>query len=282
MHYTWDLAIRKTSQSDKDLKELALSDFKIVRNPYKKKWFADPFILNYDGKIAKVLVEEFDSDVNRGRIALLTIDVKNAIILNCKIVLDIDTHLSYPIIYRHKDRIIIAPENADSGHADFYEYNIDDDTISYLQKYSDEPLADATILNLDNNYYCFSTKLPYPNGRVLNISKSGDLLGDYEKIQDYEFQSCIARMGGDFFKDERGNIIRPAQDCNGDYGRKILFQKVNFNDDHFSFSTVGELVPRGYKYAGLHTFNQSPGLQIIDLKKYDFPIIYYLKNLIKR
>ena len=64
---------------------------------YKNKWFADPFILDFDDKKITLLVEEFDYSIHRGRIARLVIDRNSWTITDCKIILDLGTHLSFPM-----------------------------------------------------------------------------------------------------------------------------------------------------------------------------------------
>ena len=279
LHYSWDLAIYEPSSEEIEF-DVPFSRYHVVKNPYKSKWFADPFILSCKNGVAKVLVEEFDKAVNRGRIALLDIEVANNIIANCKIVLDLDTHLSFPAIYRVGDKIYIHPENADSGHSDFYIYNESDESILYASRFMDSPLTDAVLREIDDKFYLFTTSLPDPNGKILSIFVSDNLSSGYKRYQDKEFDDCTARMAGAIFR--RGNeLIRPAQDCNGTYGRQVIFQKIARTEQGFLFETISKLYPTGLKYDGIHTFNYHDSLQIIDLKKYDYPLIYKLKNIIK-
>ena len=280
LHYTWDLAIAIPKDNEEGFL-LPFSRYRVLKNPYKNKWFADPFILSFNGSKAELLVEEFDYSVNRGRIALLTIDIPKALIEDCKIVLDIETHLSYPAIYREGDRIYVAPENADSGSFNLYFWNPLDKKLELIHPIIHEPLADATILQTRAGFYLFTTSLPSPNGDDLSVYFSSNLFDGYEKYGNIRFSNNIARMAGAFFIDNSGRIIRPAQDCNGDYGNKVVFQKVEIQGNNIVFNAFYELYPSGLKYSGIHTFNSYQGLQVIDLKKYDFPIIYKLKKIFR-
>ena len=69
-HYTWDIAYGIYSDSiiTDGLKGVRVN---VVKNPYKNKWFADPFILEEDENVIHFLVEEFDDSIGRGRIARL-------------------------------------------------------------------------------------------------------------------------------------------------------------------------------------------------------------------
>lgn len=65
-------------------------------------FFADPFILNVDDKTIEILVEEFQYKINKGIIVRLLIDLSSYTLIERTIVLECETHLSYPIIYRDK------------------------------------------------------------------------------------------------------------------------------------------------------------------------------------
>ena len=68
--YTWDLAYGEYRE-DIFRNGIEWKNLHILKNPYKTKWFADPFILDVTDEKIIFLVEEFDSGVNRGRIAKL-------------------------------------------------------------------------------------------------------------------------------------------------------------------------------------------------------------------
>lgn len=150
-HYSWDLAYGEYSDSiiENGLRGVKLH---IIRNPFKNKWFADPFILKETKSELHLLVEEFDYDVKRGRIAHLTIDKVNDIITDCKIILDIPTHLSFPAIYAIDDKIYVHPENYQSGKSIIYEYNIEKDLLENPRVLLNAPIADAVILRNGDSF----------------------------------------------------------------------------------------------------------------------------------
>ena len=77
--YTWDLAYGTYDPSVVPGNNI-WENIHYVTNPYKTKWFADPFILEDKQDSLILLVEEFDSEINRGRIAKIIIDKKKDII----------------------------------------------------------------------------------------------------------------------------------------------------------------------------------------------------------
>ena len=99
-------------------------NIKVLKHNYKDKWFADPFILNVSKEKIQLLVEEFDENINKGRIAKLTINRKNFELESLKIVLEKKYHLSFPAIFvDHKRNIFVYPENCKSGSLFKYNYN---------------------------------------------------------------------------------------------------------------------------------------------------------------
>lgn len=272
LHYTWDLAYGRYDESVIK-RGINWKTIHHVRNPYAKKWFADPFILEEDEHNLHLLVEEFDSDVRRGRIAHIIIDKQSEKITTCNIILDLPTHLSFPAIYRQGREIYVYPENSKSGSSFIYRYDLENERLVDPIMLVNKPLADA-IIHYENGGYCmYATQDPEPNGNTLIKLYSDSLLGTYQEKSSCVYPSNCARMAGQIL-DTSFSVIRPAQDCNGAYGRAVWFMQ----DENI----VSVLKPNCIKYAGIHTFNTMKSTYVIDFKKYDFPYLYYIKEKFKR
>lgn len=245
----------------------------IDNGKYKgKKWFADPFILDYDEKIIHLLVEEFDYKVHRGRIAKLTIDRNNWTVTDCRIILDCDTHLSFPMIWREKGHIYVCPENYKSGAWHIYEYDKEKEKLTYLKLLIKEQLTDAIMYKEGEEYYILSTFDPTPNGNHLSVYHSDSLLGEYTKVDVIEFEENIARNAGMIFK-YQGKLIRPAQECNNTYGHALSFQCVDMKDGNLSFKEVYRFTsPHSMYHYGTHTYNEYKGMAVIDVKGKRYPL----------
>lgn len=279
-HYGWELAFGSLPKNFEVGKSM-LENMQPIRNPYKNKWFADPFILNVTEHSLEVLVEEFDYNVKRGRIAKLTIDTNTNIITDCKIILDLKTHLSFPVIYRVNETIYVHPENSESGSSYIYKYDKDTDMLVDAKLMIDEPLTDAIINKIGKDYYMFATKLPEPNGSRMHIYKSSTFIGGYEKITSVNYSSNYARMGGNFI-DCDNKVYRIAQDCNGAYGKGLIIEEFDFNIQNCQRKTLVRWeMPLLSKYEGLHTFNTFNNTFIVDLKKYDYPLTHKAITIIK-
>ena len=215
----------------------------------------------------KVLVEEFCYTIRRGRIAQLTIDRRNYKLLEYKIILDLSTHLSFPFIQRKGGTIYISPENSESGSWNMYEYDPHAENLNRIRTIVEKPLTDAIMTDLFGEELIFATELPDQNGSALNVySSKGKLL------KTISFPSCIARNAGDWFK-INNRIYRPAQDCNGAYGRAVILQEIIHNDKG-SFKDVGRIESTNPSYStGCHTFNYYKGLTVVDLHGYRRPLL---------
>lgn len=256
-----------------------------MKHNYTDRWFADPYLLEVTDKQIVVLVEEFCYKLRKGRIARLVVSRPDYVLQDMKIILELPTHLSFPVIYRKDNEVYVMPENSKSGGIVIYRYDDQNFKLEKVQEVSMLPLTDATIVKLKSGEeYVFSTKLPNPNGDELQIySFDGKtMLMDEKPIASVSFPSNIARNAGDaFYIDEQ--MYRPAQDCNKCYGNGIVIQKVNKEGNTFMFETINSFHSANPDYSlGYHTFNMKKGLIVVDGHRYRFPEMVQLLNFLSK
>lgn len=279
--HRWDLAFISNSIDDLfNGKELCVCH---VINPYRDRWFADPFILSFDNDVIELLVEEYNNDSPLGRISRIVINRNRYEIQDLKVVLQFETHLSFPAIMRKDGKIYIYPENSCAGGLWLYEYNPETDECKKIKKLSNQPLTDAIITDFFGKELIFSTKEPNPNKNVLDIYDWDDEKNYFEPRESITFEENLARNAGDFFE-YKGRIYRPAQECNVMYGHSVSLQEVDMTDNGYLFKEVRRLMPpKGA--CGIHTFNSYNGLTVIDMKVFQYPWIamplFKLRNLFK-
>lgn len=259
-----------------------------MKHDYTDRWFADPYLLEVTADRIVVLVEEFCYKIRKGRIARLVISRPDFVLQDMKIILELPTHLSFPVIYRKDGDVYVMPENSASGGANIYRYDREKETLEKVHEVGRLPLTDATIVKFNSGEeYIFSTKLPNPNGSELQIySFDGDkMLMEEKAVANVSFPSNIARNAGDAFY--VGNqLYRPAQDCNKCYGNGLDIQKVNKQGDSFTFETVTAFHSDNPDYGlGYHTFNMKNGLIVVDGHRYRFPrmvtLLHYISMIRK-
>lgn len=267
--HRWDMGIVNNSVDDVvNGKELSIQ---YLKNPYNYRWFADPFILSFDEDEIILLVEDYwDSDCF-GRISKLVIDRHTYEIKGIKVILQLDTHLSFPAILRKEGKVYIYPENSRAGGLWLYEYDPQTDMCIKIEQLSDQPLTDAIVTSKFGKKQVLSTKEPNPNNNVLDIYDWNAEKKSFEYSESIAFEDNIARNAGDFFEYD-GIVYRPAQECNYMYGHAVSLQKVEKTQNGFLFTEVQRIKPPKGAF-GIHTFNTYNGLIVIDVKKFRHPWI---------
>ncbi len=246
-------------------------DLHVMVHDYKDRWFADPFILDVTNTEILLLAECVTDDTRRGRIALLNVNRASYRLKDMHYVLDLPTHLSFPVIVRHNGHVYVYPESGESGSLDLYEFDFNKKTLIFQETIMDKALGDAIISDEFGNIYMFATEEPDMNGRCLSIYRKNN---DKSWILDEKvlFDDYVARMAGEFFK--VGNkIYRPAQECNESYGHGLVIQEVTSpresDDNNWHFDEVRRMVSPLRRYPlCLHTLNSYKNVVVMDVKGY--------------
>ena len=242
-------------------------DVSWVKSPYKDRWFADPFILDVTDKYYVILAEEVRYKHPKGRIVKLTIDRGSMAIEKRETLLETDTHLSFPNIYRHDGRVFITPENAQEGKQHLYEYGFATDTLRFVQTICEDCVWDATITDdFGSRLLMFAS---HKNDYSLDIyewSKEAHRFVPFKSIPSSDRNS---RMGGAVFSFD-GQFYAPFQNCERTYGGNLDIKSIQYENGAFRFSMVKQLFSPHPKYReGLHTLNEYKGVVIIDVIGYN-------------
>lgn len=276
--HRWDLAFVVNPVSDIiEGKQLKIERVKL---PFHGRWYADPFILEYDEKEIVLLVEDYSDADKKGKISKLTIIRESMTLKDVKVILELDTHLSFPVMVRKGERVFFYPENSEGHTLDLYEYDKKTDVCKKIRQLSNEVMADAVISDYFGEKFLFSTK---NNGNVLNVYRFDEEKNIFKHSTDVHFSENIARNGGDFFE-VNGQLYRAAQECNYTYGHALSIQKIEHEGNTFKMKEVRRLLPPKYA-VGMHTLNVYKDLTVIDLKVFRHPKIawplFKLRNLFK-
>jgi len=249
-----------------------------MKNPYKDRWFADPFLLDVTEDSITVFVEERMVIADRGYLSELVIDRRTLEIKERYVILAPDSHLSYPAIIRKDGHIYVYPENALGGPLKMYEYDSVNHQLMNPKVILNERVADSTILEKGGKYYLIAVKYPESLEKAY-LYVSDEMDGPYKQVEEAPVQmsrSC-SRPGGNWFY-ANNNLYRPAQDCSVNYGGALKLMRV---ESITPFQEHEELTvqPLNYKYnLGVHTINFHNGLAVIDGYGYLYPLfgrLYY-------
>lgn len=278
----WNLAF--VDESLEDIVKNKSVTVHYMKGNNRRQWFADPFILDVTEDHIICLVEELSYKTMKGRIAKLIIDRKNYRLLASKILLDLPTHLSFPFIFRQDDKVYILPENSASGNSTIYVYDSVDDSLKPHNITARRPYTDATIFSDGNKTYLLTTQKPKPNGNILDIYDFDPitLTVNNEPIQSITFDNNRARNAGEIFKVNE-KLFRPAQDCNGGYGKGVILQELKKTSDGFVFEDYCSFYPDSWTYnMGYHTFNSYKEVTVMDAHGYRFLLIGRLLELLSK
>lgn len=241
-----------------------------IENPFKDRWFADPFILDVTEEYVYILAEEYRFSERKGRIAKLWVNRKSMVIERFKILLETSTHLSFPSILRKNGKIYVYPESAYSGRLDLYQYEADSESLVYQETICDDVVWDSVITDLFGEDLLFTANKSDYYLDIYKWSPESSRYLPYITLQSPEKNS---RMAGQFFK-YNDDVYCPRQDCSHNYGGATDICRVARDENGFHFSLVKKLrSPHKTRKEALHTFNEYKGLVVVDVKGYDYPIV---------
>lgn len=237
-----------------------INKVKWLKHNYKDRWFADPFILDVTDKFILLVVEEFFYKNSKGRISKLTIDKFSYRLLRIDVLLELPSHLSFPIIKREKSNIYIYPENSQANRLCLYRLVDNNTKVLPEKEIIKEPLTDAVLFN----DYIFTTALPFPNGNELRILKKEQGSDNYFYCSTIHFKENLGRNAGDYFV-INNRLFRPAQECNSCYGHCVVIQELSKNIQWETKEICRLYSPHHLLKNGLHTLNSYKKITVIDV-----------------
>jgi hypothetical protein len=248
-------------------------------------WFADPFIVSVTDNEIELFAEEMIYKTGRGILVYLKVERDSYEVLEKKTILDLDTHLSFPIYIEDGGEIYVYPENYQSGELKIYKYDEKTKKLLNPRTIIVDSLLDTQIVRIDGAFYAFGVR--YRTGRQedtksLFVYRAEQLMGEYKCVQKMENLRCEERGAGlIYFENDR--IIRPAQCCEGGYGREVILYELCKNHAGFKEVEIGRVTPDRNAKKGnvLHTCNKMKGIVVIDGWAYQNPRLALLYKKVR-
>lgn len=228
----------------------------------KDRWYADPFLLDVTETEILLLVEDYAYDAGKGVISLLHIDRESMEITSRKVLLEKNTHLSFPAILRRNGHMYVYPESAQSGKLDMYEYHQNVESLTFYKTICDDIVWDSWITEFFGKPLLFTTA---KNNYQLDIYCWDTKIKRYVPCMQIPSEKPNSRLGGAIFEYEQ-EYYYPAQDCSRNYGSAIDIKRINYSEGKFELSVIKHLTLSHPNYQlGMHTLNEYKGVVVIDV-----------------
>ena len=264
---TWAVAYRKK----KSEKSSDFSDFKIISNGHKG-WYADPFLFDYKGE-TYLFAEFFSYKLNRGVISYSKYNPTINSFDSYKEIIREDYHLSYPLVFEYNNDIYMIPEASQSDALYLYK------AVDFPEKWeksecliSGLKLVDTTPFFIENNLYAVGLDITDNKYNLLLMIYKNGKFSVLDNIKNCDMS--VSRPGGRIIVRDN-TLIAVTQDCGEEYGKAINFIEISVKDNKLTLSeplkkitseNVGLI--KAKQPDGIHTYNFSNDLEVIDLKYY--------------
>ena len=230
---------------------------------------ADSFVVYKNNKYY-IFFEEFDIKTRHGYLCVGELNQKQNSLDNVKVILDKEYHLSFPNVFKYKNKYYMIPESHANNSIDLYEFMQFPYRLKKIKTILKGNWADSVVLNYHNKWYLFANKSINDDdlhSKNLSIFVADDLFDKFKQthnnpvVTDSEF----ARNGGKFIqKDDK--LYRISQDCKTRYGYKINIMKVEtLNEKEYKEKCIKMIYPpKGY--IAFHTLNSAKDIEVADGK----------------
>ncbi len=244
----------------------------LVKNP-KGGWAADPFLFEYNGEIY-LFAEIMSYQTGKGYIGYCKYNGQK--FGQWKSAIKEAWHLSYPDVFEWNGKIYMLPEQYQSGEIALYECVQFPSKWKRLSPLKDNgQYVDSTVLFQNDRAWLFTMRMnpeKHSEGELLRAELfSPEKLGKFKVID--KAGGLYKRPGGYFFM-RNDKVYRVAQNCNGGYGRGLIFYLVEKCDDEKyeekeekKITVENIVIINRKKYSGVHTYSQCNVLEVIDLKR---------------
>jgi hypothetical protein len=197
--------------------------------PPEDRFWADPFVVEGDDGTL-LFLEEFRFGRRRGELAVGRVEPDGRLAA-VEPVMAAGHHLSYPYVFQDRGRRFLVPESSQARRIELWaatDFPLGWERIAVLLEGVDA--VDATILRHDGLYWLW-TNIAVPGGSVddetfLYFSDRLDAGWTPHPCNPVVSDARHARPAGRPFV-HAGALIRPAQDCTGRYGARVVFNAVD-------------------------------------------------------
>jgi hypothetical protein len=242
-----------------------------VSPPADREW-ADPFVFERDGETL-LFFEQLHYPDAKGELAVAQLE-RNAELSDPEPILRAPHHLSYPYVFRDGGDAFMVPESGDAGRVELWaatDFPIRWNPVAVLLEGVNG--VDASVLRHGGLYWMWVNHA-VDGGRLddetfLYFSDRLDMGWAPHPRNPVVSDARRARPAGRPFL-HRDVVIRPAQDCTGRYGSRVVFNALEtLTPDEYSERPVGALGPEWAPGSnlGTHTYTFDGSWEAADCKR---------------
>jgi hypothetical protein len=258
----WRIALRP---SGRDLAAGDATGFHTLPTAAGDEW-ADPFLLAHDGR-HHLFFEHLRAGDTRGVISHVELSA-DGIATDPQVVLEHDTHLSYPFVFELDGTVYMIPETKERGRIELYRAERVPDRWVFERVLVDGVRAvDATLFAHEDRLWLFAA-VAERRERIsaqLALYHAESLAAEWRPHPGNPVVRDIsrARPAGRIVR-RSGGIIRPGQDCSGRYGGAIVLNRIDvLAPDRYAETTLRRIRPNGW--AGAHCWDGDGRHEVIDV-----------------
>lgn len=238
--------------------------------PPPDRLWADPFACRHGDEVW-LFVEELFYANDRGRIVALKVDGDR--VLDHRVVMEPDFHLSYPFLFEHEGELYMIPESNENRSVELWRCTQFPDRWQPVHEIlSGIGAADTTLLEHEGRWYLFTTLArndSMDRSTELHIYHADSPLAQHWQPHDANpvVVDCrAARMAGGFLTGADGSLIRCAQYHGAEYGQEIVLRRVSaLAPDEYAEATAGTVVPQWQAgLSGTHHLSSRDGIICVD------------------
>ena len=261
----WFVSYKKSE----NINQLKLNNCNVIKNDNKDRFLADPFVVEKDGK-NYVFVEDFYFSKNKGVISCFEVGDKGCKFLGTA--LEEKFHLSFPYIFKYKEKIFMCPESHENQEIRLYEsktFPLKWELCKVLFK--NVSAVDSIIFEKDKLWWLITSisNSSIADFNELNIfySEAGPVTNKWipHKLNPITVNAKIARNGGVIFQDNK--VFRIAQKNSFNfYGNKFSINEIKIlNKENYKEEIVKKIEPNFIKgIKGTHHLHMSKNFLVND------------------
>lgn len=244
-------------------------NYKIVAPP-KYGWIADPFLINFNGKL--YLFAEIFLYLSERNGVLGYCVYENGLFGEWSVTMDRPWHISYPNVFLRNDRIHMVPETHQLSEVAEYELVAFPDKWQKVHTYLlNADCCDSTFIDYtDGKKYMFTFEpapvSPYGKGIIYNVD---DGILTNKRVFSESLEG--ARCGGKIIY-KQGKCYRLGQNCTKEYGGGLIIYEIDEIGSSYREHEITRIDPTDIEvdsdiiYTGIHTYNSCEDLEVVDLR----------------